>query len=176
VTHFKGEEKRRRTEGEKIFEQRLVEFEIGRELHKDGAEVVALVQHAGYFQEAFQSVLAIAQPLDVCDSLVRFQGKLKTFGDDLRPLQQRVLRRHVIEGVIDLNRFKPSGVETQHLLIRELLRVKTPLPLLIGVAGSANTKLALSRNQIPPFNLNLITAHYLGKGAGSIASIKASFS
>jgi len=44
VTHFKSEQKCRRTKGEKIFKQRLIEFEIGRKLHKNRAEVVAIVQ------------------------------------------------------------------------------------------------------------------------------------
>src|SRR5580704_5413904 len=88
VTHFKSKQKRGWAEGEKILKQGLVKFEIGRKLHEDGAEVVAIVQYAGHLQEALQRVFAAAQPLDVGDLLVCLQSKLKALGNALHPLQK----------------------------------------------------------------------------------------
>jgi len=71
---------RRRAKSKKVFQQGTIELERGRELHEDRSEVVAIVQHAGDFQETFQSAFAVAEPLNVSDLLVGFQGEAKAFG------------------------------------------------------------------------------------------------
>jgi hypothetical protein len=43
MTHFKGEKERGRSKDEKIFEQGAIEFEGGRELNEDWAQVVAVI-------------------------------------------------------------------------------------------------------------------------------------
>jgi hypothetical protein len=43
-----------------------------------------------------------------------------------------------------------SRIVGEHLAVRKVLWVKAPLPRLVGVAGSAYTKLAGFRNLAPP--------------------------
>lgn len=57
VAHFKGELKCRRAKREEFFEQGLIEFEIGRELHEDRAEMVAVVEDARDFEESLECAL-----------------------------------------------------------------------------------------------------------------------
>src|ERR1700720_384512 len=164
VTHFKSERKGRRTKCEKVFKQRLIKFEIGWKLHKDGAEVVAIVQYAGHLQETLQRLFTAAQPLYVGDLLVCLQSKLKSLRNALSPLQEQIFRRHAVERMVDFNRFELPGIIAQHFTVRQLFWIKTPLPLLIGVSRSAHTKLTLARNGEPPLFWHLITGAIQGKG------------
>jgi hypothetical protein len=86
----------------------------------------------------------------VSDLLVGLQGEAKAFGNSFRPLQEHVLGRHAIETVIDFDRRELLGVELKHLAVRKLFRVKTSLPLFIGVSRSPNQKPARARNDAPP--------------------------
>src|SRR5258708_2777639 len=49
----------------------------------------------------------------------------------------------------------------------QLFGIKIPLPLLIGVSGSAHRKLTLAWNSEPPLVWHLITAAMRGKGNAS---------
>ena len=118
VTYFEDEKECGRAKGEKIFEQGTIEFESGRELHEDRAEVVAVVENAGDFQETFQRALAVAEPFYVRDLLVGLHCETKTFGDAFRPVRKGGLGGHAIETVIDFDRGELLGVETEHLLVR----------------------------------------------------------
>src|SRR3989442_4679474 len=140
MTYLKSESECGRAEPEKLFQQRLIELESRRQLHEDRTEVVALVQHTGHFQEAFQGILAVAQPLGVRDLLIGLQGEAKAFWNDLRPLQEQVLCRHAVERAIDFDGGELLGVEVEHFTLGQLLGIKIPLPLLIGVSRSANKK------------------------------------
>jgi hypothetical protein len=136
VAHFKGEKESGRAKGKKIFQERTIKFESRRELDEDGAEVVAVVEYAGDFQETFERTLAVAEPFYVRDLLVGLQSEAKTLGDALGPVQKRGLGGHAIEAVIDFDRGELLGVESEHFAIRKLLGVKVSLPLLIGVSRS----------------------------------------
>jgi hypothetical protein len=136
VAHFKGEKESGRAKGKKIFQEGTIKFESRRELHEDGAEVVAVVEHAGDFQETFERTLAVAEPFYVRDLLVGLQSETKTLGDALRPVQKRGLGGHAIEAMIDFDRGELLGVEREHFAIRKLLGVKVSLPLLIRVSRS----------------------------------------
>src|SRR6267378_1709888 len=91
VTYFKGERESGRAKSKKIFQQRTIEFEVGRELNQDGAEVVAVVENTGDFQKTLQCALAVAEPLNMGDLLVGLQGEAKTFRYALGPVQERAL-------------------------------------------------------------------------------------
>src|SRR6267378_3618557 len=152
VTYLKGERESRRAKTEKVFQQRAIEFEVGRELNQDGAKVVAVVEDAGDFQKSFQSALAVAEPLNVRDFLVDLQGKAKALRYALGPVQKRALGGHAIETVIDLDCRELLGVEGEHFAVRKLLGVEATLPLFVGVSGSAYAKLAWARNRMPPWS------------------------
>jgi len=47
-------------------------------------------------------------------------------------------RGHAVEGVVDLDRVEDAGVEREHRLGGDLLRVEPALPLGIVVAGGAD--------------------------------------
>ena len=108
--------------------------------------MVAIVQHTGHFQEALQSALAAAKPLNVSDLLVGLQGEAKPFRDALRPVQKGSLSGHSIETVIDFDGREMLGVEAEHFAIWKLLGIKTPFPLFVGVSGSPNEKPARAKN------------------------------
>ena len=72
VPYFKREVESGWAESEKIFQKRAIEFESGWELHEDWAEVVTIIQHAGNFQESFQSTFAVAESVNVSDLLIGF--------------------------------------------------------------------------------------------------------
>jgi hypothetical protein len=136
VAHLKGEKESGRAKGKKILQEGTIKFESGRELYEDGAEVVAVIEYAGDFQETLERTLAVAEPFYVSDLLVGLQSETKTFGDALGPVQKRGLGGHAIETVIDFDRGELRAVEGEHFAIRKLFRVKVPLPLLIGVSRS----------------------------------------
>src|SRR6266566_1382325 len=150
VTYLKGESEGGRAKSKKVFQQGTIELERRRQLDEDRAKVVAIVQYAGHFQEALQSALAGPEPLNVSDLLVGLQGEAKTFRNAFRPLLEQVFCGHAIETVIDFNCRELLGVEAEHVAIRKLLGVKTPLPLFIGVSRSPNKKTARARNNAPP--------------------------
>src|SRR5467141_885298 len=152
MAHLEGESESGRAKSKKIFQQRAIEFEVGRELNEDGSEVVAVVENAGDFQETFQGALAVAEPLNVGDLLVDLQGEAKTFWYALGPVQQRALGGHAIETVIDFDCRELLGVEGEHFAVRKLLGVEATLPLFVRVSGSAYAKLAWARNRIPPWS------------------------
>src|SRR5207245_908900 len=85
VADFESELEGGRAKREELFEQRLIEFEIGRKLYEDGAEMVAVVEDAGNFEEALESAFAIAKAFDVRDLLIGFQREAKTFGNTFGP-------------------------------------------------------------------------------------------
>src|SRR6266852_8380858 len=119
VTYFKRESKSGRAKSKKVFQQEAIELKVGRELNEDWAEMVAVVENAGDFQETFEGALAAAEPLDVSDLLVGLQGEAKAFGDALCPIQEHSLSGHAIETVIDSDRRELLGVETEHFAVRE---------------------------------------------------------
>jgi len=88
VADFESELERGRTEGEELFKQGLIEFEIGRKLDEDRAEMIAVVEDAGDFEETLERAFAIAKALDVRDLLIGFQREAKTFGDTFGPTEE----------------------------------------------------------------------------------------
>ena len=138
VAHLKGEKESGWAKGKKIFQEGAIKFESGRELDEDGAEVVAVVQYAGDFQEAFERTRAVAEPFYVSDLLVGLQSETKTFRHALGPIQKRGLGGHAIETMIDFDGGELLGIEAKHLLVRQLFRVKIALPLLIGISRSSH--------------------------------------
>src|SRR6267142_6244980 len=151
MAHLEGESESFRAKSKKVFEQRSIEFEVGRKLNEDGAEVIAVVENAGNFQETFQSALAVAEPLNVRDLLVGLQGEAKAFRYALGPVQERALGGHAIEAVIDFDRRELLGVEVEHLAVGKFVGIEISLPLLVGVSGSADAKLTRARNRRPPW-------------------------
>ena len=79
VADFESELEGGRAKREELFEQRLIEFEIGRKLDEDGAEMVAVVENAGDFEETLERAFAIAKAFDVRDLLIGLQRETKTF-------------------------------------------------------------------------------------------------
>ncbi len=88
VADFESELEGGRTKGEELFEQGLIEFEIGRKLDEDGAEMVAVVQDAGDFEKTLERGFAIAKAFDVSDLLIGFQRETKTFGNTFGPAEE----------------------------------------------------------------------------------------
>src|SRR5580692_3545009 len=121
VAHLKCEKESGRAKGKKIFQERTIKFESRRELYEDGAEVVAVVEYAGDFQETFERTLAVAEPFYVSDLLVGLQSETKTLGHALGPVQKSGLGGHAIEAMVDFYRGELLGVESEHFAIRKLL-------------------------------------------------------
>src|SRR5882672_12840537 len=142
MAHLEDESESFRAKSKKVFEQRAIEFEVGRKLNKDRAEVVAVVENAGDFHETFQSALTVAEPLNVSDLLVGLQGETKAFRYALGPVQERAFGGHAIETVIDFNRRELLRVEGEHFAVRKLFGVEAALPLFVGVSGSADAELS----------------------------------
>src|SRR6266850_5315635 len=141
MAHLEGESESFRAKSKKIFQQRTIEFEVGRELNKDGAQVIAVVENAGDFQETFQGALAVTEPLNVGDLLIGLQGKAKAFRYALGPVQESALGGHAIETVIDFDCRELFRVEGEHFAVGKFVGIEISLPLLVGVSGSADTKL-----------------------------------
>src|SRR6266852_7169605 len=150
MPHLKREAKRVRAQLQEIFQERSVALEVWRQLHQDRPQVTAFAQDRSNFEKPPQCALAVAQTLDMRDLLVGLERKLETFRNALRPLLDHALRRHTVEGIVDLHGRKLLAVERQHLLVGEFRRVEVALPLFVGIPGSADAKLARSRNRPPP--------------------------
>src|SRR5436190_23908205 len=58
-------------------------------------------------------------------------------------MQQHILG-HPIERIIDFDRPEPLGIKAQHLFVRQILRIKRPLPLFVRVATGPNVKAHIS--------------------------------
>lgn len=154
MAHLEGERKGGWTKCKKIFQQRAIEFEIGRELNKDGAKVVAFVENAGDFQKTFQRAFAVAETQNVSDFLVGLQGEAKAFRDALGEVQKRAFGGHAVEGVIDFDGRELLGIEAEHFTVGKFFGIEISFPLLVGVSGSADAKLARARNGRPPRSVN----------------------
>ena len=109
--------------------------------------MIAVIQNAGDLQKTFKGTFAIAQPLNVGDLLIGFQSEAKAFRNAFSPIEQRGLRGHAIETVIDFDGCELFGVKGKHFTIGKLFRVKAALPLFVGVSGSANEKFARGRDR-----------------------------
>src|SRR5438270_11044366 len=70
VADLEGESEGGRAKSKEVFQQGMIELEVGRQLNEDWAQVVAVVENAGHFQETFQSALTVAESLDVGNLLV----------------------------------------------------------------------------------------------------------
>src|SRR5215469_9063898 len=119
--------------------------------------MVAILEHAGYLQKTLQRLLAVAEPLDVRDLLVRFQSEPKAFRHAFCPVQQRRFDGHLVKTVIDLDGRKLLGVKAEHLAVGKPLWIEVPLPFLVGVSRSAHAQLAGASDDAPPvprFNHN----------------------
>src|SRR6266700_1022568 len=158
VADFESELESRRAEGEEFFEQGLVEFEIGWKLDEDRAEMVAVVENAGNFEETLESAFAIAKALDVGDLLIGFQRETKTFRHTFGPAEEDRFCRHAVEAVIDFDRGELFAIEGEHVLVRKFFRIETSLPLFVGVAGSTDVEFGGARNETPPLEQVLMIA------------------
>src|SRR5688572_8429526 len=67
------------------------------------------------------------------DALARLERKRERLWHLRCPFAQHVLLRQSIEGVVDLDRWKLAGVECQHSVVFQLLRIKRAFPLLESV-------------------------------------------
>src|SRR3954471_12699348 len=74
------------------------------------------------------------------DPLRRFQGELESARHLFRPRLEHFDFVNAIKGVVDFNGRELLRVKRQHLLGRELGRIKFPLPLAIRIAAGANVK------------------------------------
>src|SRR5215472_2368386 len=97
----------------------------------------------------------------MCDLLVGLQREPKSVWNNLRPLQEQILRRHAIKRVIDLDRGELLRVKAKHVPIGKLLGVKISLPFLIRVSRGSYPKLAHVRNNCTSALWHLITAAVL---------------
>src|SRR6267142_206276 len=74
------------------------------------------------------------------DALWRFQNKLELRRNLLRPAIQNRFLGHAIERIINFDGAKAFTVEMKHLFIRQVLRIKRSLPLLVGIAAGADVE------------------------------------
>jgi len=142
VADFESELESSRAKGEELLEQGLIEFEIGRNLNEDRAEMVAVVQDAGDFEKTLERAFTIAKAFDVGDLLIGFESEAETFGDTFGPAEEDRFGRHAVETVIDFDGGKLFAVEREHVFVRKFFRIEGALPLFVGVAGSADVELA----------------------------------
>ena len=112
---------------------------VRRQLKERGPE--PLFQGSSHFEKIGHRLVAVLEALHVRDPLRRLEDELKVGGDLARPGFEHRGLGHAIEGVVDLDRLEPLGVVTQHLLVRQFLRIEAPLPFLVGVAARADLDL-----------------------------------
>lgn len=86
--------------------------------------------HRHGLSEVPHQVTGVAKLGVVGDPLRGFDGEAKTVGHRGRPVEEVLLPRHPVEGVVDLDRVEFRGVPGQHLGIGQLGRIEGALPLL----------------------------------------------
>lgn len=150
VANFESEKESGRAKREEVFEQGLIEFESGRKLNEDRAELVAVFEDAGDFEKTLEDAFAIAESMDVGDLLIGFQREAESWRDGFRPIEQQLFGGHAIEAVIDFDGGEPLAIEIEHFAIGKFFGIEVALPLFVRVAGSADAKLAGLGNERPP--------------------------
>ena len=120
-------------------EPRRVFLEVRRELEEDRPEPRA--QRRGDAEEVAELLAAVLEPLDVGDALRGLDHEGEALRHLRRPGVEQGAVRHPVEGVVDLDRGKPLGVEAQHVGVLEVLGVEAALPLLVAVAAGPHPQL-----------------------------------
>src|SRR5262249_38158681 len=92
----------------------------------------------GDLAERRERVLDAAQALIVRDPPRRLQREAKAVRGLPRPIGEDANRRHPVARVVDLHAREALGVEGQHALVADVLRIKRALPLLVVVSRCAD--------------------------------------
>src|SRR6185312_8123414 len=121
---------------EKSIEHDEVLLKIRRQLKQDRPELRAA--RRGHLEEIRRRVHAIAQAGEMRDALRRLQGEPEAFGRRAAPALHRLLIRHAVEGVVDLDAREARRVVRQHLRRLHLFGIEAALPLRIVPAGCAD--------------------------------------
>ena len=82
---------------------------------------------------------------EVAESLER-EGEV--LGGAVKPALQQLFGRHPVEGVVDFDRRKPLGIEREHLVSAELIRVEVAAPFGIVVAGRPHVNVVAHRRSL----------------------------
>ena len=112
-----------------------VGLQVGRQLQEHRPQPARLPQRLQRAEEVLQRLAsAFLQPVPVGDRLVRLDREHEPGRRGLDPRRHRLLRRHVAEGVVDLDAVQPAGVVPQEPRRRQVLRVEVGLPRRVRVA------------------------------------------
>jgi gamma-glutamyltranspeptidase/glutathione hydrolase len=133
---------------EKVLQPGQVLLEKRGQLEEDHAELLA--QCPGTPQELRDIGFSLLQTLHVGDAPRRLEGEAEVRRHFARPAREHRLRRHAIEGVVDLHRRKALGVVAQHGVPGEFFRVELAQPFLVGKA--ARSRQQLHRGDFVPFD------------------------
>jgi hypothetical protein len=126
---------------EEVRQARHVLLQERRCLEQHGAAVLAQrLQHAVEVLHGVCGGVGL-QPCVVRDAARRLDREAERRRHRLHPLLQHRGLGHLVEGVVDLHRRQPLGIERQHRVRRDLLGIEAALPLLEGIAAGARPQL-----------------------------------
>src|SRR5690348_499811 len=138
VPEFEGRAPALGDERQKIGQARQVLFHVGRELKERGPALFA--EQGRRFQEVLELAPHVLQPFEVGDLLRGLENEAELRSHLLRPRGHHRFLRHPVKGVVDLHGAELGGVEAQHFVRRDFLRIEVALPFLVGVARGADVE------------------------------------
>src|SRR5207247_5149660 len=106
-----------------------VGLEVRRELEQHRTELVAELR--GPRPEQLHGVLRVGEPPDVSDVPAGLHGHDESMPGFLLPSAKRIVRRELVEGVVDLHRGEALGVELEPPPLRKILRIEPFLPAVV---------------------------------------------
>src|ERR1051326_7921455 len=129
-----------RQDFQQLFQTLQVELPLGRKLEEHRPELAAQVLGAG--ENVIQRVLRVFELLVVRNEAAGLHREDKIPGRCVAPGLKGLYGRQTIKAVVQLQRIKVADVVLQHLCRRSLSRVKGPNPMLIVIAGGADSNVA----------------------------------
>jgi len=133
--------------GEEIGEAGMIGDEVGRELEEQWAELAGATRGFERGDELSYGVMAIAQALEVGDSLLGLEAETKAGGCGVEPALQLSGSGEGAEGVVDLNRGEARSVDVEEGAGRNVGRVEAGLPGGIGPAGGSGEQITGRRRE-----------------------------
>ena len=119
----------------------LVRVEAPRQLQQHGTAFLAENLKPGH-QERDRVLRTRLETLPMGDELGRLPGETKRRGRAVVPSLHRLNRWRAIEGAVDLGCVELLRIPGEPVLLRDVLRVERPAPVLISPAGRPNMKSA----------------------------------
>jgi hypothetical protein len=102
-------------------------------------------QHGGDAKKIVRFLFSILQAFEMRDHLPCLEHEAERLRYLGGPRFNDGWCRQLPKRVVDFRGGKPFGIVTEHLLLRQFLRVEAPLPLFVAVAAGADVKSHVGR-------------------------------